>query len=98
MEQSHVAGLSVTCMKGNPCGVTETYSWGEADLETKEKVTPLTRFQMASMTKVVATAFVIQFFNERNREGLPSRHAKKKLFKNFDPNDASNASYNIRSI
>ena len=66
MEQSHVAGLSVTYMKGSPCGVDETYSWGVSDLETKEKVTPLTRFQLASMTKVVATAFAIQFFNERN--------------------------------
>ena len=65
MKQSHVAGLSVTYMKGKPCGVHETYSWGISDILTKEKITPLTRFQMASMTKVVATAFAIQFFNER---------------------------------
>ena len=65
MEQSHVAGLSVTYMKGKPCGVHETFSWGVSNILTKEKITPLTRFQMASMTKVVATAFAIQFFNER---------------------------------
>ena len=80
MEQSRVAGLSVTYMKGKPCGLDETYSWGFSNLAMKEKVTPLTRFQMASMTKVVATAFSIQFFNER-KISLGSR--VNELLKNY---------------
>ena len=66
LEQSHVAGLSVTSLKGKPCGVDETYSWGLSDTSKKVEVTPLTRFQMASMSKVIGTAFAVQFFKERN--------------------------------
>ena len=84
MEQSHVAGLSVTCMKGVPCGVDETYSWGSSNLKTNQKITPLTRFQMASMTKVVATAFAIQFFNERNISlGTPINDLLRKYKADF---------------
>ena len=36
MEQSHVAGLSMTYMKGKPCGVHETYSWGVSNILKKE--------------------------------------------------------------
>jgi len=66
LEQSNVAGLSVTCLKGKPCGVDDTYSWGLADTSNQTPVTPITRFQMASMTKVIGTAFAIQFFREHN--------------------------------
>ncbi|MEE2744731.1 MAG: serine hydrolase [Bdellovibrionota bacterium] len=66
LNQSHVAGLSVTCLKGLPCGVGETYSWGLSDTSKKTKITPITRFQMASMSKVIATAYAIQFFEERD--------------------------------
>ena len=66
LNQSHVAGLSVTCLKGLPCGVGETYSWGVSDTSKNTKITPITRFQMASMSKVIATAYAIQFFEERD--------------------------------
>ena len=62
LEQSCVAGLSVTSLGGDPCGVDQTYSWGFSDTKEGTPVTPLTRFQMASMSKVVGTAFAIQFF------------------------------------
>ena len=61
MEQSGVAGLSLTYLKGQPCGVDKTYSWGMSDLSNKERVTPLTRFQMASMSKVVPQSLRFNF-------------------------------------
>ncbi len=56
-----VPGLSIATIKGQPCHCQATLQWGN-HRKGGSAVEAATRFQMASLSKTVATAFAIELF------------------------------------